>query len=78
MAVLETQDEKRLSTQAERSELKRGEAMLKVETIQDNPKEALCGDCKHYGIDSCVLTNGKEWVMYLTQIADCKKSHSSD
>ena len=49
--------------------------MLRAETIQDNPKEALCGDCKHYGTDSCVLTNGKEWVMYLSQITDCKESH---
>ena len=49
--------------------------MLRAETIQDNPKEALCGDCEYYGTDSCVLTNGKEWVMCLTQISDCKESH---
>ena len=52
--------------------------MIKVETVQDNAKEFMCRDCEHYGTDSCILTNGKEWVMYLTQIADCKKSHSSN
>lgn len=52
--------------------------MLRAETIQDNAKEVICGDCERYDTDSCVLTNGKEWVMYLTQIADCKKSHSSN
>lgn len=49
---------------------------LNEETIiQDNVKEVMCGDCEHYGTDSCILTNSKEWITSLLQVADCRELH---